>query len=229
MKHPACLFCLALLAVAPMIHAQTGLRTDPPQETGSGGLGNAAPSLPLRNLQIEVRQVQQDSTSRENVDAAAAVRLQPGQSGASLGINAQSNQRGRSGSSQQLVLVLNGRPAAIVLGNSVPLRVFQTRMRNGVLRAVPGTVWLEAGTGFDAVARWEGGGMVDLEVAAMQARGTPPRQTSAASTSLMVPLGEWVTVAESDQDVSNDQSGPGGYRRSSGQSQLKVQVRVSLR
>jgi hypothetical protein len=226
MKHPVCLFCLALLAMAPMTHAQTSLRADPPQETG---LGNAAPSLPLRNLQIEVRQVQQDSTSRERVDADAAVRLQPGQSGASVGINAQSNRRGRSGTSQQMVLVLNGRPAAIVLGNSVPLRVFQTRMRNGVLRAVPGTVWLDAGTGFDAVARWEGGGMVDLEVAAMQARGAPPRQTSATSTTLVVPLGEWVTVAESDQDLSNNQSGPGGYRQSFGQSQLKVQVRVSLR
>jgi len=226
MKHPTCVFCLVLLAVAPVIHAQTSLRANPSQETG---LGNATPSLPLRNLQIEVRQIEQDSTSRERVDAAAAVRLRPGQSGASIDINAQNNQRGRSGSSQQLVLVLNGRPAAIVLGNSVPLRVFQTRMRNGVLRAVPGTVWLEAGTGFDAVARWEGGGMVDLEVAAMQARGAPPRQTNATSTSLVVPLGEWVTVAESDQDVSNDQSGPSGYKRSSGQSQLKVQVRVSLR
>jgi len=70
---------------------------------------------------------------------------------------------------------------------------------------------------------------VDLEDAAMQARGAPPRQTSATSTSLTVPLDEWVTVAESDQDVSNDQSGPSGYKRSSGQSQLKVQVRVSLR
>jgi hypothetical protein len=226
MKSITCLLCLSALAFAPASQAQTTVNIVPPQEMGSG---NPAPNLPLRNLQIEVRQVDQDNTSRERVDAAAAVRLQPGQSGAAIGINAQSNQRVRSGSAQQLVLVLNGRHAAIVLGNTVPLRVFQTRLRNGVYRAVPGTVWLEAGTGFDAIARWDGGDLVELEVAAMQARGAPPTQTSATSTSLMVPLGEWVTVAESDQDLSNEQSGPGGYSRSSGQSQLKVQVRVNVR
>ena len=220
-------YCLLALAFTPVIHAQTTITIGgQPQDMVPG---NPAQSLPLRNLQIEVRQVQQDDTSRERIDAAAAVRLQPGQSGAAVGINARSNQLGRSNSSQQLVLVLNGRHTAIVLGNSVPLRVFQTRLRNGVYRAVPGTVWLDAGTGFEAIARWEGGDMVELELAAMQARGTPPTQTSATSTSLMLPLGEWVTVAESDQDLSNQQSGPGGYSRSSGQSQLRVQVRVSVR
>jgi hypothetical protein len=227
MKSIRHIFCLSALAFAPVSQAQSTVTIGgPPQEMVPG---NPAPSLPLRNLQIEVRQIQQDDSSRERVDAAAAVRLQPGQSGAAIGVGAQSNERRRSGSSQQLALVLNGRRTAIMLGNSVPLRVFQSRLRNGVLRAVPGTVWLEAGTGFDAIPRWDGGDMVDLELTAMQARGNSPTQTSAASTSVTVPLGEWVTVAESDQDLSNQQSGPGGYSRSSGQSQLKVQVRVSLR
>jgi hypothetical protein len=227
MKAIRYIFCLSALAFVPVSHAQSTVTIGgPPQEMG---LGNPAPNLPLRNLQIEVRQIQHDDSSRERVGAAAAVRLQPGQSGAAVGINAQGNERRHSGSSQQLALVLNGRRTAIMLGNSVPLRVFQSRLRNGVLRAVPGTVWLEAGTGFDAIPRWDGGDMVDLELTAMQARGNSPTQTSTASTSVTVPLGEWVTVAESDQDLSNQQSGPGGYSRSSGQSQLKVQVRVSLR
>jgi hypothetical protein len=227
MKSRSCLLCLFILAVAPAIHGQTTINLgSPPPGTESG---NAAPNLPLRNLQIEVRQIQDEDASRERVEATAAVRLQPGQSSAAVGINAQSNERRRSGSSQQLVLVLNGRHAAIILGNSVPLRVFQSRLRNGVLRAVPGIVWLEAGTGFDAVARWEGGGMVDLELTAMQSRAGPPSQSSATSTSLTLPLDEWFTIAESDQDLSNGQSGTGGYSRASGQSQLKVQVRVSVR
>lgn len=227
MKPLHCFCCLLALAFAPAIHAQATINPGgQPQEMVPG---NLTQNLPLRNLQIEVRQVQQDDISRERVDAEATVRLHPGQSGAAVAAGGRSQQGERRDSSQQLVLVLNGQHAAIVLGNGVPLRVFQTRLRNGVFRAVPGTVWLEAGTGFDAVARWEGGDMVELELAAMQARGAPPTRTSTTSTLLMVPLGAWVTVAESDQDLGNAQSGPGGYSRSSGQSQLRVQVRVSVR
>lgn len=222
--HLAFLSCLLILA--PAISAQTGINL-------GGGADQANTNLPLRNLQIEVRQVDQGASGREQLDAAITARVQPGQSAAAIGLEARGTQGAHTSTAQQMVLVLNGRRAAIALGNAVPLRLMQARLRNGVWVAVPGAVWLQAGTGFDATARWDGGSLVELGLVATQARNPPRDQlappTSAASTLVMLPLGEWVTVAESDQDLDQQQNSLGGYGRTTGQSQLRVQVRLTVR
>ncbi|HCY16058.1 MAG TPA: hypothetical protein DHV21_08795 [Curvibacter sp.] len=190
--------------------------------------GHAA-SLPLRNLQIEVRQTDQDRSTRERLDAEVAARAQAGQSGAAIGITAQDEQRSRSGSAQQQVLVLNGRRAAIVLRNTVALQLLQSFQRRGVWVTVPGMVWLQAGTGFDATPRWTGGDTVELELSTLQGRQPLAGESARTSTAIVLPLGEWMTIAESEQAQDNQQSGLTGSGRTASQSLLRVQVRVSVR
>lgn len=210
---------LVLLILAGSLRAQSGVTMEPPP-------------LPLRNVLIEVRQDDGQSSERERLGAGINARLQPGRSEADITIDARSQRFERSGNTQQQVLVLNGRPATIVLGNSVPLRLRQIVTAHGVQRLVAGTVWLQAGTGFTATPVWEGGDRAYLQLAATQGRqvgGT----TASTSTTLMVPLDEWTTVAESDEALDNQQGAQGlagaGRERRSGSTHLRVQVRLSVR
>jgi hypothetical protein len=211
----------SVLALAT--HAQPAINS------GADWKDGHAASLPLRNLQIEVRQTDQDRSTRERLDAEVAARAQAGQSSAAIGITAQDEQRSRSGSAQQQVLVLNGRRATIVLRNTMALQLLQSFQRRGVWVTVPGMVWLQAGTGFDATPRWDGGDTVDLELSTLQGRQPLAGESARTSTAIVLPLGEWMTIAESEQAQDNQQSGLTGSGRTSSQSVLRVQVRVSLR
>ncbi len=197
----------------------------------SPDLRTRADTLPLRNLQIEVRQLRQASQSERHLGASGAVVLQPGQSGARGNINAESNQRNDSTNLVQRVLVLNGRSANIMLGNSVPLRLVQGYIRDGVVRYTSSTVLVDANSGFSATPFWRGDGHAELALSAVQSSRSAtalPGQTSVAST-LVLPLNEWVTVAESDDAVSTSQAGLLGSSQSTARSGLTVQVRLSVR
>jgi len=160
--------------------------------------------LPLRNLLIEVRQVQSED------DQQAGVDLQVGRVTGGLA-------QGRSsGTAVQQILILNGRPARIAVQTQTPLRLLQSFMRNGHIVTTQGTVLIEAGTGFSALPRWEGGDVVEVELNTQQALrplfpqtgmvNAPPAQSSTGS-SMLLPLGEWMTVAESEQNLQNNQQG----------------------
>ena len=194
--------------------------------------GGSPEPLPLRNLLIEVVQEDQTQGSDERLDAQAAGHAEPGQVGGRITLEAHSRQRRQMGRAQQQVLVLNGRAAVIVLRNSVALRWRQTFMRNGVRISVPGTVWLQADTGFTAIPIWEGGDSVQLSLAASQGR-TPLQASARADTTLVLPLGEWVTVAESDESLDDQQRGAalsgGGQARQDHSRRLKIKIRVQLR
>ncbi len=216
MKHRR-LCTLLLLALPALLSAQTIVTPAP---------------LPLRNLLIEVRQDDGRSDSSERVSADVNARVQPGRSEVDIAIEARRRESTRSGSAQQQVLVLNGRPTAISLGSAVPLRLRQFIVQNGIRRSLPGTVWVQAGTGFTATPVWEGGDTVYLELVATQGR-QPLGPQASTSTTLMLPLDEWTTIADSEdaQDQRQNAAGLGGGgrdTRSSSQS-LRVQVRVSVR
>ena len=194
--------------------------------------GRVAEPLPLRNLLIEVVQEDQTQGSDERLDAQAAGHAEPGRVDGRITLGVHSRQRRQIGHAQQQVLVLNGRAAVIVLRNSVALRWRQTRMRNGVRVSVPGTVWLQADTGFTALPIWEGGDSVQLSLAASQGRA-PLQASGHADTTLVLPLGEWTTVAESDESLDDRQrdaslSG-GGHARQEHSRRLKIKIRVQLR
>jgi len=185
---------------------------------GSSAINSGAnqDALPLRNIQIEVRQVQHGSQER---------------SGIAGGIEMDS----RSSSAQQQVLVLNGRSAAIGLRSSRPYRLMQTQFRNGVPILVPGVVLLDTTTGFVATPRWDGSNGVELALQATQAgtasstgRGLPPPSTGSVST-LLIALGEWVTVAQSDQDSQSSQASWGSQGAQNTQQSYELQVRLTVR
>ena len=189
-------------------------------QTAPNLIANQAP-LPLRNLLIEVRQLQADNRQRSGVELAN----QPG---------VQMNQARSSGTAAQQALVLNGRPVRLGLQTTTPIRLLQSWVRNGQVVTAVGTVLLEAGTGFNATPRWDGSTLVELELAAQQALqpgvAVPgARASSSASSVLALPLDEWTTVGESEQNSQSSTSGLTGAQQQSGQTRTEVQVRVSLR
>ena len=179
-------------------------------------------TLPLRNIRIEVRQVQRDDSQRSGigVDGQGQLRAQAG--------SAQ-----RSNSAVQLALVLNGRSTRIALQSTTPFRVLQTFVRNGTVFSTQSTVFLEAGTSFYAIPRWEGADTVELEVSAQQSTqaqiGSAGVNASQTSSVLLLPLDEWTTIAQSEQDMGSQRSGLSGTAQQSGQTSTEVQVRVSVR
>lgn len=211
---------LAVLALlASGVRAQPGLVMDPPP-------------LPVRNVLIEVRQDTGESRDSERLGAEIRARVAPGQTQAEIAVDARASTLERRSQARQQVLVLNGRPGSIVLGHAVPLRLRQLVTQGGVRRVVPGTAWLEAGTGFTATPIWEGGDMVYLELAATEGR-QPMGTSSGVRTMLVLPLDAWTTVAESDETLDQHQGalGPGmaGRDTRGGSRTLRVQVRMSLR
>jgi len=207
---------LSALLLAPLLAAA--------QSTPSPAAGPDA--LPMRNLQIEVRQAGSSLRSQSALGAQGGVVLQPGRSGLNARVTAQDSQGSDSRDLVQRVLVLNGRPANINLGNSQPLRLVQGRQ--GV------TVFVDANSGFSARPLWYGGDSVELELAAGQASRTgasplAPLSSSSTSTSLSVRLGEWVTVAESDDASAGNSSGIADSRQSTRRDSMRVEVRLSVR
>jgi len=188
-------------------------------------------ALPLRNLQIEVRQLRDSHQSQNTLGASGHVQLQPGQSGGSVNITAQNDQRNDSGNLVQRLLVLNGRSANIMLGNSVPLRLLHSFVQNGVVRYGSGTVLVNAGNGFSAMPLWRGGDSAELELAAVQStrHAMAPPTDSRVVTTLVVPLNEWTTVAQSDESGTGSSTTPFNNTQSANRSALTVQLRISVR
>jgi hypothetical protein len=212
---PASLVLMLFMALAPALQAQPAINSG----------ANPEP-LPMRNLQIEVRQAGSSLRSQSALGAQGGVALQPGRSGINAQITAQDSQRSDSRDLVQRVLVLNGRNANINLGNSQPLRLVQARQA--------GTVFIEANSGFSARPTWYGGDSVELELSAGQASRTgsspqAPLSSSSTSTSLTVRLGEWVTVAESDDASAGSSSGIADSRQSTRRDGMRVEVRLSVR
>jgi hypothetical protein len=198
-------------------------------------LSSPAPGLPLRNLQIEVRQVQSNASDSTSAGASGTVRIgSNGQTGVNGQIQIQQNSQTRSGNNTQFALVLNGRSTRIALGATVPLRVYQTYVRNGQRVLAEGNVLLEANTGFNATPRWSGADTVELEIGAQQAMAASPQvgglnPTSSVTSVVVVPLGEWSTIAQSEQSGNTTDRGLLGGASSANQSAVEVQVRVTVR
>lgn len=159
--------------------------------------------LPLRNIQIEVRQVHSRNREEAGAQLDRDARLRLGQQREQL-----------SGTSTQMALVLNGRSTRITLHSTAPFRLMQTQFRNGRPVLVPGVVLLETTTGFVATPRWDGSDQVELDIAA---------------TSLVLPLGDWVTVAQSEAESSARRSGLLGHASGAEQHSSELQVRVTVR
>ncbi|MGQ0711924.1 MAG: hypothetical protein ACT4NV_19490 [Rhodoferax sp.] len=175
----------------------------------------AQENLPLRNLLVEVRQVQSSEADTRGLDPALAQPLQQRSS--------RSDTR-----AQQQALVLNGRAVRLGLGTQTPLRVWSSYLRAGQVLLLPGTALLESRTGFWAQPRWDGGEWVELSLFAELANPAMAANAQARST-VVLPLQQWTAVGESStaSDESQQQFGlPLQQRR---QGQWVLEVRVSVR
>lgn len=221
-KFATCLGFMCFMALAPALLAQPAINLE-------ANRALSVATLPLRNLLIEVRQISTSETADSQGQLHGEAQLGSNAARVQLGIQGNTRQRSDSVNSQQQVLVLNGRSARIGLRNSVPFWLVQTVFHNGAMVVVPSGVVLEAGTGFNALPRWEGQGSVELTVSASQNQGRDTNQTTSTSAVLMVDLGDWVTVAQSDQQSMGTATRAFGANNSQQTQSTQVQVRVTVR
>lgn len=192
----------------------------------------AAPPLPMRNLSVEMRISDDFSDSRR--DAAATVTI-----GSTGRVDAAGTATVRSSSQQQglgavqRVLVLNGGRASLRLAQGVTVddtEVFWTPWGPG---AAVRSQWVELVNGMEVAPRWPGGDApVLLEIAAQSAGRAPPNSGQALPpqlstfTTVQVPLGEWVEVAQLQSRQSSVSRS--GFSAATSSRQRSLQVRVSL-
>jgi hypothetical protein len=205
--------------------AQTGSAQGAPKSIVSQAQANPA-VLPLRNLQIEIRQTGSDASERSSVDAQGRVILQSGNSRGAGAVSIDQNRATQSRSLQQQASVLNGRSVSFTLGQTVPLRVVQVLNYKDALHFVPTTVLLERNSGFTARPLWYGEEVAEVEISTALAQGA--RQSN-VKTTLPIQMGEWITIAQTEDTQSSQTSGVLSRSSEQGQSSLRVEMRVTVR
>ena len=200
----------------------------------------AQPGLPLRNLAVELRQVEAvsqtlgpgggsaprvvGSVSSANAPAGAVVYRTLPESGASTAAWA-----------QQRVTVLNGQPASLRLTQAMLLQWMQVAWQSdGTVALLPGAVWAEAVHGFSVRPHWPGPGQpvrLDLGVTSstLPVDPTSGQAGTQLHTTLVVPLGEWSTLAATVDERRELRSAPGvvDSRDAEARRRTLVQVRVT--
>jgi hypothetical protein len=123
-------------------------------------------------------------------------------------------------------LVLNGRSVSFTLGQTLPLRVVQALVYKDVLSFVPSTVLIERNSGFTARPLWYGDDIAEVEISTALAQGV---RQSKVTTTLPIQLGEWITIAQTEDAQSSNTSGVLSRSSEQGQSSLRVEMRVTVR
>ena len=139
---------------------------------------------PLRRLQISVRFEDSSDAAARSVETSGRISNR----GSSVDVRAQDTQSSSSGSFDQRVQVLEGGHAFIATGRNTPI--------------YDGSVTRDTASGFEAIPRLAGGGIV-VEIS--QRRDTPGRQ-QALSTTVSGRLGEWLEVGGALEAASRDDS-----------------------
>ena len=169
----------------------------------------ALAQLPPRNLVVEVRQISE-------ADA-----------------NTFSTQPGTAPLATQRIQVRNGEKATLSMGQSVPIRFVQSVGTGPSGSGVSyGMVWMQAGQSMAVQPRWPGGGQpvridIDVQFSSLQTptgnAELPSQARSQLATSVIAPLGQWVTVATTGEG----QAQTGTYSSEAVTDTLqRVQIRV---
>ncbi|HEY6134733.1 MAG TPA: hypothetical protein VIW70_12195 [Rubrivivax sp.] len=178
------------------------------------------------NLRAELRWIDSSQVERRAAEASGSVTIGTGAAPAGQ-VTLRSDSRAAEGDVLQQVLVLNGGTAQVRLSQAVPLQWVEAVQgpRGGAVAALRQT-WVEAATGVVLRPRWPGGAApVELEVDAEVSTGA---QQAVTGTQVLVPLGEWFTVARSDTQSQTVQHGTLSTREVARSRQRALQVRVSL-
>jgi len=194
----------------------------------------AAPPLPQRNLSVEMRISDDSSDARRDATAGATVTIgSTGRVDAAGAATVRSSSQQQGLGTVQRVLVLNGGRASLRLAQGLTVddtEVFWTPWGPG---AAVRSQWIELVNGMEVAPRWPGGDApVTLEIAAQSAgratqnsgQALPPQLST--FTTVQVPLGEWVEVAQLQGRQSSVSRS--GFSAATSSRQRSLQVRVSL-
>lgn len=199
----------------------------------SAAAQSQATKLPLRNLLVELRQGDAASldVSAAGVQQGAVVVGSDGRASGRAGVGAEARSRSASGQSVQQVTVLNGGRAALRMGTSQPVHWVQIGWTpQGPAVVGIGSVWVDTGRGVVVQPRWPGGDApVTVEVEADSSTPTAAGGTAGSRTltTLALPLGDWVTVAETSDAGMRSERGTLSTRELAASRRLLVQMRVS--
>ena len=204
-----------------------------------GSLHGAAMAGPA-NLLIQWRI--SDSAHSQGTEA------QVGGGGWSVSTRQAQSQQGRT----QSVMVLNGGRAKLYFGQTVAHTSWQVLLSakpgqgDAQAQLIPQTQWIDLGQGMQVRPRWKGGSApVELDIEAqsrtpvgavgLAQRLAPDGQTQRQelSTTVSVPMGQWVVMARSQSQASQGQQGVGRrHTWSTGEIEQQqgdqIEVRVSL-
>lgn len=191
-------------------------------------------ALLQRNLRVEVRQTGNSTSSDSHYGAEAHIILQPGNSGGSIGLHGANNKGRHKRQFAQQALVLNGHRLRFTIGNTQALRIIQTiHTRHSGVATAPSTVFIQRNSGFFARPTWHGHQTAEVEITAMLDHSDPYRvrrlekETASASTFISLPLGQWVTIAESLDTQSDHQRGTLHRSRHSHTGSTQIQMRIT--
>lgn len=193
----------------------------------------AAAPLPVRNLVVEMRIVDDEAAVQRGAAAGAAVTIgSRGRVDGGAAVVVQGRTQNQMQDQQQRVLVLNGARATLRLSQGQRLDDTEVAWTPWGPAAAVRSQWVELVNGMDVWPRWPGGSApVTLEIAAQSTgRATPnavplpPPQLNTLTT-VQAPLGEWVEVARLQRRQAAVASGFGAATASG---QRSLQVRVSL-
>jgi hypothetical protein len=159
---------------------------------------------PARRLQILVRLDDALDAARQDVSASGRISNR----GARVEVQAQEGNRSGLERVDQRVQVLEGSRAFIYTGQSTPI--------------FDGSVTRETASGFEAIPRLTGGGVV-VEIA--QRRDSPVQQ-QALSTTVSGRLGEWLDVGGAIESAARNERGTTAARSSQGIQTRRVWLKV---
>jgi len=159
---------------------------------------------PLRRLQISVRFDDALERAAQGVETSGRITNR----GSSVDVRAQDRQSTAAERVDQRVQVLEGSRAFIATGRTAPI--------------YDGTATRETSTGFDAIPRFAGGGVL-VEIA--QRRDTLARQ-QALSTTVSGRLGEWIEIGGAVEAAARDDSAMLSARSSRGARSSGIWLKV---
>lgn len=208
--------------------------------------------LPQRNLVIEWRQLDESLALGGHASAQGQVVSTTGggisaAGGVTLGTQRRDDQRTQS----QQLRVLNGGRASVRVSQGIPVTWVQSAQAEPDMRGstgsavgpgvVQGLVWLEAGRQITLQPRWPGGqqpAVVDVQVdsasleadrpwtAQNQGGGMPSQARSQTATTVLAPLGQWVTIARTGGEQAVEQRGVVSTTSLSQAQRQLMQIRV---
>jgi hypothetical protein len=179
-----------------------------------------------------------------------------GQVGVSAGVVVSTQHHNANNAVGQQLRVLNGGRTVLRLNQSVPVvwvqavqadfqspgGYHQANRANGGAAVVQGLTWLDAGRQITFHPRWPGGeqaAVVDVQVDSAQLERDRPsadalnsgaslpvqtrRQTA---TTVLAPLGQWVTIARTGSETTTEQTGVVSTQSATSQQRQLMQIRV---